>query len=83
MVQTATITDKRQFTIPVKIYRRLGFREGGKVVVTHRGNTMIVESAEKVIGRLAGSVVLPKRFRGASLLTIIRKAKEEHFRKRS
>jgi AbrB family looped-hinge helix DNA binding protein len=82
MAQTATITDKRQFTIPIETYRKLGFREGGKVIVTHRGNKMIVEPAEKIIHRLAGSVSLPKRFRGLPLDAVIRKAKNEHFNKK-
>jgi len=80
MAQTATITDKRQFTIPVEIYRKLGFREGSKVIVTHRGQKMIVEPASKAIERLAGSVTVPKRFRGMSIDSMIRKAKDEHFR---
>lgn len=81
MAQTATITDKRQFTIPVETYRKLGFREGGKVIVTHKGNKMIVEPAEKIIARLARSVRVPRRFRGMSIDTIICKAKDEHFSK--
>lgn len=82
MAQTATITDKRQFTIPVETYRKLGFREGGKVIVTHKGNKMIVEPAEKIIARLAQSVSVPRRFRGMPIDMIIRKAKDEHFSKR-
>lgn len=82
MAQTATITDKRQFTIPVETYRKLGFREGGKVIVTYKGNKMIVESAEKIVARLARSVSVPRRFRGMPIDTIIRKAKDEHFSKR-
>ena len=82
MAQTATITDKRQFTIPVETYRKLGFREGGKVIVTHRGNKMIVEPAEIIVARLAGSVTLPRRFRGMTLDAIIHKAKDEHFSKK-
>lgn len=79
MAQTATITDKRQFTIPVETYRKLGFREGGKVIVTYKGNKMIVESAEKIIARLARSVQRPKRFRSLKLETVIRLAKDEYF----
>lgn len=82
MAQTATITDKRQCTILVEIYRKLGFHEGGKVIVSHRGNKMIGEDAEKIVDRLACSVTLPKQFRGMPVDTIIRKAKEEYFRKR-
>lgn len=79
MAQTATITDKRQFTIPVAVYRKIGFREGGKVIVTSKGNKMIVEPATKALERLAGSVTPPKRFRGMSIDAMIQKAKKEHF----
>ncbi|MBI4252655.1 AbrB/MazE/SpoVT family DNA-binding domain-containing protein [Candidatus Uhrbacteria bacterium] len=82
MAQTATITDKRQFTIPVEVYRKVGFREGEKVIVTNRGNKMIVEPAEKIISRIAGSVKLPRRFHGMSIDGMIRKAKDEHFSKK-
>lgn len=81
MAQTATITDKRQFTIPIETYKKLGFQEGSKVVITYKGNKMIVEPASKVLDRLAKSVTIPKRFRGMPLDVMIQKAKEEHFKK--
>ena len=82
MKETATITDKRQFTIPIRIYRELGLREGDKVVVTYAGTKMFIESARAVVERLSGAVMVPKQFKGMSLDSAIRKAKAEHMKHR-
>jgi len=78
----ATITSKRQLTIPAKIFKKLGLREGEKVIVSEEEGGIKIKSALKLLDELAGSVKLPKRFKGLSIDEIIEKGKTEHFAKK-
>ena len=83
MNQTATITQKRQFTIPVAIFKALGMKEGDKVIVSHENGKMTAEPMMQLIDRLAGSVKIPahlKHIKNPDQL--IKKAKQEYFKNR-
>lgn len=82
MKESAAITSKRQLTIPAKILREAGFVDGQRVVVTHREGKLIVEPATSLVQQLAGSVKVPRRYRGLSEDAIVHKAKKEYFSKR-
>ncbi len=75
----ATITSKRQLTIPAKIFRKLGLKEGEKVKVVEENGSIKITSYFKLLNELAGSVKLPKRFKGLSIDQVIEKAKKEYF----
>lgn len=79
-MQMATITSKRQLTIPSSIFQRLGFREGEKVLISEEEGAMKVVSALSLIDKLAGSVKIPARYRGLSIDQMIDKAKKEYFK---
>lgn len=79
MPQLATITSKRQLTIPISVFRKLDLMEGQKVLVSEENGSIKIEPALALIDRLAGSVKIPARFRRLSLEEIIEKAKKEHF----
>lgn len=81
MPYLATITSKKQFTIPAQVFRQLNFQEGQKVLVSEENGSMVVEPTLALIERLSGSVKIPARFKGLSLDKIIEKAKKEHFGK--
>ncbi len=78
-MQMATITSKRQLTIPSSIFRSLGFKEGEKVLISEEDGAMRVVSALSLIEKLAGSVKIPARYKGLSINQMIAKAKEEYF----
>lgn len=82
MVQSATITSKRQLTIPAKIFRKLGLQEGQKVIISEEDGAMRVVSALKLLDELAGSVKLPKRFKGLPIDEVIKRAKDEYFKEK-
>ena len=82
MKQLATITSKRQLTIPVGIFNQLAFKEGERVVVSEEKGRMVVQSAKDLVEELAGSISIPKRFKGLSIEEIIQKAKKEYFKKK-
>ncbi len=81
MVQIATITDKRQFTIPASLFKKLNLKEGQKVLVSEENGALKIESALKLIERLAGSISVPARFKGLTPDEMVEKAKKEYFSK--
>lgn len=80
MSQLATITSKRQFTIPISIFDKLNLKIGQRLFVNVEDNVMKVEPATSLVSKLAGSVKIPKRFKGLSTDVMIKKAKKEHFK---
>ena len=82
MFQIATITSKRQLTIPSKIFKQMDLKEGDKLVLSQDGQSIKLVPALKLVNRLSGSVAMPARFRGKSLDQIIAESKKEHFKDR-
>ena len=80
MQQTATITSKRQLTIPVEIFRRLGFKKGHKVIVSLENKTIKITSASDLVEKLAGSIKVPNEFKGLPVEQIVKRAKTGYFR---
>ncbi len=76
----ATITSKRQLTIPAKIFRKLGLQEGEKVRVSEENGSIRITSYLKLLDKLAGSVKVPQRFKGLTVDQMTEKAKNEYFR---
>jgi len=79
MQQTATITSKRQLTIPSEIFRRLGLKKGHKVIVSVEGSGLKITPALDLIEKLAGSVETPGNYKNISFNNIIKKAKKDYF----
>lgn len=80
MQRLATITTKRQLTIPVAIFRELGLEEGEQVMVSEDKGRIIIQPAKVLIEELAGSVPVPARFKDLPLEKIIKLAKQGYFR---
>lgn len=80
MAQIATITSKRQLTIPVSIFKKMNLKKGQKVLISEDNGSIKIEPALALIQSLAGSVKIPPRFKGMLLEKIIAKAKKEHFK---
>jgi AbrB family looped-hinge helix DNA binding protein len=79
MTYTATVTSKRQLTLPAEVYQALDLKSGSKVSLTLNQSTVTLEPVAKILDRLQGSVKLPKRFQGLDIEEIIQKAKDEYF----
>lgn len=77
----ATITSKRQLTIPSILFRTFGLSEGEKVLVSSENDFIKITKFNNLLDELAGSVKIPKRYRGLSSEAIIKKAKYEYFKK--
>lgn len=74
MTYSATITGKRQLTIPSKLYAKLGWKKGQKVIFAEKDGSVTIASGLMLIDKLAGSVSLPARFKGLSTDEIVEKA---------
>lgn len=81
MVYTATLTSKKQLTIPAQIFYQLNLKEGQKVIVSEKNGSIMIEPSLALVDRLAGSVKIPKRLRGLSPDKMIQKARGQHFKK--
>lgn len=81
MQKYATITRKRQLTIPAHIFRAASMKEGQKVVVRYQDGNVIIKPAVDLVEKLAGSVSIPARFKSLPIDEMIRRAKRE-YRKR-
>jgi len=75
---TATITSKRQLTIPIAIFKKLGLKENQKVLIRENKGILEIESAMAAVERLAGSVKIPKRLQGVDLDQVIEEAIDIH-----
>ncbi len=82
MQQLATITAKRQLTIPITMFKRMGLQTSRKVFVRAVGNQLIIEPATSLVLSLAGSVKIPDRYKGKSADEMIAIAKREYFKKK-
>ncbi len=82
MTHAATITSKRQLTIPARIFRTAKLHQGQRVHITYSNGALTVEPARALVSRLAGSVNVPKRLRRVGLDALIQRSKASYFAKK-
>lgn len=80
MNQSATITSKMQFTIPIRIARKVGVESGEKVNVSEENGTIIISPIKNLLVQLAGSLSLPEKWKGKDIDSIIKESKRRHFK---
>lgn len=80
MNQMATITSKKQLTIPAALFRKAGLEIGQRVIVTEENGSLKITSAERLVEELAGSLKMPKRWQGKDLDQIIDEARDEYYK---
>lgn len=78
MTYTATLTGKQQLTVPMELFRRLNWEIGQKVVISESSGSLSITAAKDLVGRLAGSVPMPEKFKGLSIDEIIGKSVAEN-----
>lgn len=82
MTYVATITSKRQFTIPSQLFKEIGFSKGDRVLVEEKNGELHIKSAIKLVDQLAGSVTKPKHVKETDLDNIIKNSKEKYFKRK-
>ena len=82
MNQLATITSKKQLTIPAAIFRQAGLEIGQRVIVSEENGSLKITPAERLVEQLAGSVPMPKKWKGKNIDEIIEESRDEYFSKK-
>ena len=81
MTYLATITSKRQFTIPVELFKKANLKTSQKVLLSLDDSGVFrVEPMRNLVKELAGSVKVAKSYRGLSLNQIVKKSREDYFK---
>lgn len=81
MTQMATITSKRQLTLPANIFEKAGLKIGQKVAVREENGSLIIVPPEKLLEELDGILTMPKKWEGKDLDEIIEESVMEYFKK--
>lgn len=81
MIQTVRITSKRQITIPAGLFRALNLAEGDRLAAQVEKGKLTMQKSQDILDEVAGSLVLPNKFKGMPLDKIIENAKKDYFRK--
>jgi AbrB family looped-hinge helix DNA binding protein len=81
MTKTATITSKRQITIPAALFKEVGLAERQKVLISEEEGKLVITPIVNLIERLSGSLQVPSRWKGKDIDTIIEESKAEYFSK--
>jgi AbrB family looped-hinge helix DNA binding protein len=79
MNQTATVTSKMQFTIPMLIAKKIGLKSGDKLTVSEENGKIILTPIKQLIKELSGSLPAPVAWKGKNIDIIIQEAKTKHF----
>ena len=82
MNQVATITSKKQLTIPSAIFNKASLRIGQKVLVSEDNGRLIIAPSEALVEELSGILTMPKNWKGKVLNRIINDSKKEYFKNR-
>lgn len=77
----ATITSKRQFTIPAALFKEANLKSNQKVLIRliSTDGVLRVEPMKRIVDHLAGSIRIPARFKGMDIDEMIGEAKLEYF----
>lgn len=82
MIHLATITSKRQFTIPVLLFKKLNLKEGQKVLISEDSGRLTISPTLELVKQLAGSVSVPENLKDKNADEVIRLAKKAYFSKK-
>ncbi|NCT55953.1 AbrB/MazE/SpoVT family DNA-binding domain-containing protein [bacterium] len=81
MSKTVRITSKRQLTIPVEIFEKMGLKRGQNLLAEERDGALILTSAESKLQKLRGSLKVPKKYVGLEINDLVEQAKKDYFKK--
>ena len=79
MQQTATITSKRQLTIPSNLFKRVKFSKGDKLFIKEESGELRIKKVSSLVKELAGSVFISDRLKRVNYDEAIKSAKRKHF----
>ncbi|MBL7036322.1 AbrB/MazE/SpoVT family DNA-binding domain-containing protein [Candidatus Microgenomates bacterium] len=83
MTYLATITSKRQFTIPVEVFKLAKLKANQKVLVSLEDSKLgafKVQSMRQLVEDMAGSVPVAKEYKGLSLNHMVEKSRNDYYK---
>jgi len=81
MTYIATITSKRQITIPAALFSKLALESGTKILITEDQGKIVMSPSESAVRELAGIIKFHRRVSDSQLEKIIEKSKEKRYKK--
>lgn len=82
MLQTVSISSKRQITIPVRIFNLLNLSKGDRLIVEIEQDKLVLRKSKQLLNELSGSVKIPTRYKNKPIDFIIKEAKKDYFTSR-
>lgn len=82
MNYVATITSKRQFTIPSDLYKMVNYKPQQKLliqVINADEGYISIKPMRQLVEDLAGSVPVAKDYKGLSLEKMVEKARKDYY----
>ena len=83
MIYTATVTSKRQITLPIKLFIDFGLKPGDKLTITRHGEGMLMQNQVDLVNKLAGSLKLRDKFKDMDVDEAITQAKNVYWLEKS
>lgn len=80
MYKIATITSKKQITLPARLFKKAGFTNGQKVLVSEEDGKLIITSVIRLVEDLAGSVLIPQEWKNKTLEQITQESKTNYLK---
>ena len=81
MSKTVRITSKRQLTIPVELFERMGLKQGQNLLAEEKEGSLLLTPLENKLQNLRGSLIVPNKYKGLEINVLIEKTKEDYFKK--
>ena len=81
MTYIATITSKRQVTLPAALFSKLDLESGTKVLITEDRGKIVMSPSESIVRELAGIIKAPKRISDSQLEKMINDSKKKRLEK--
>ncbi len=81
MTYLATITSKRQITLPVALFSKLDLESGSKILLTEEQGKIIMSPSGSAVRDLAGTIKVPKKISDRQLENNIKSAKKDRLKK--
>ena len=79
MLKTATLTSKRQLTLPKEVFVRMTSIPSRKFSIEFEEGKLILTPIDYLIDQLAGSLTAPSKWKNKSTEEIIAQSKKEYF----
>ena len=83
MVVKARITSKKQLTLPAKLFRAAGLKEGQEIAISLENGRLVLTPPEQMVEQLAGILndAAPSEWKGRDIDLIIEEARKTYFRR--